>query len=308
MTLSRMRYVPSGPTLLFGGVLAGLAVPGLAEAARPMMAAAIFMIILGTLLRVDGRALRQALQRPRLALFLPAVAMLFCPLLVAVLVRPAGLAPELGLAMVLAVCAPPSGGNAAVARLLGLDPTLPLAVTLLSMALAPLTVPLLGQWLGGIGFDVRELALRLFALTAGAAAVAWLLRRHASGTLSRSSAAIDRIVLGALLVFSVSTMAGVRVQIEAEPVLALSCVALAFACNLALQGVGVILTPGSLAARLAVGLTLGNRNVGLVWSALGAATSPTMALFFAATQFPIYRTPRLIAFLMRRAEPETAKP
>lgn len=299
---------PSGPTLLITGVLAGLAVPALAEAARPAMSAAIFVIVLGTLLRVDGTAFLQTLRRPRLSLFLPAMVMLVCPLLVAAVVREVGLAPELALAMVLAVCAPPSGGNAAVARLLGLDPALPLAVTLLSMAVAPLTVPLLAQWLGSIGFDAYDLALRLFVLTAGAAVVAWLLRRHAGTALIRHGMAVDGIVLGALLVFAVATMAGVRAQFEAEPALALSCVALAFACNLALQGLGVALTPGSLAERLAVGLTLGNRNVGLVWSALGAATSPTMALFFAATQFPIYMTPRLIAFLLRRTEPETAKP
>ena len=87
---------------------------------------------------------------------------------------------------------------------------------------------------------------------------------------------------------------------------ALVCITLAFACNLALQGFGLALLPGTLAERLGIGLILGNRNVGLVWSALGASTSPTIALFFAATQFPIYMTPRLIAFLIRWATPEKA--
>ncbi|WGS20704.1 MULTISPECIES: hypothetical protein [unclassified Bradyrhizobium] len=77
-----------------------------------------------------------------------------------------------------------------------------------------------------------------------------------------------------------------------------ACVGLAFACNLALQVLGVLLTPGSLAERLTAGLILGNRNVGLVWSAMGAATSPMTALFFAATQFPIYMTPRLIGVIV----------
>jgi len=38
----------------------------------------------------------------------------------------------------------------------------------------------------------------------------------------------------------------------------------------------------------------------LVWSALGAAASPRMALYFAATQFPIYLLPRLIETLIGR--------
>jgi BASS family bile acid:Na+ symporter len=61
-----------------------------------------------------------------------------------------------------------------------------------------------------------------------------------------------------------------------------------------------MLLPGNLAQRLTVGLILGNRNVGLVWSALGAAASPRMALYFAATQLPIYILPRLIESLIGR--------
>jgi len=41
-------------------------------------------------------------------------------------------------------------------------------------------------------------------------------------------------------------------------------------------------------------------------SALGAAASPRMALFFAATQLPIYLTPRLIDLLISYAR--TRKP
>ena len=64
---------------------------------------------------------------------------------------------------------------------------------------------------------------------------------------------------------------------------------------------------GTLPERLTVGLILGNRNVGLVWSALGAAASPRMALYFAATQFPIYILPRLIETLIGR-DTRKAKP
>jgi BASS family bile acid:Na+ symporter len=305
MTNSLLRLAPRGPTLLIIGVLAGFAVPALAEAARPAMAASIFVIVLGPLLRVNASDFMRTLRQPRFSALLPVVVMLVCPVLVGAAAHLAGIGPELALAMVLAVCAPPSGGTAAVARMLGLDATIPLAVTLLSMALAPLSVPLLAAWFAGIAFDPVELALRLFVLTAGAGYVALVLRKRAPGPLKRHADIIDGLVLAALLIFAISTMAGVRAQIEAEPMAALVCVTLAFACNLALQGLGVTLLPGTLAERLGIGLILGNRNVGLVWSALGASTSPTMALFFAATQFPIYMTPRLIACLIRWTTPET---
>ena len=46
--------------------------------------------------------------------------------------------------------------------------------------------------------------------------------------------------------------------------------------------------------------SMNQRRAGLVWSALGAAASPRMALYFAATQFPIYILPRLIETLIGR--------
>ncbi|MGY3441465.1 BASS family bile acid:Na+ symporter [Bradyrhizobium sp. USDA 4473] len=300
------RLVPRGPTLLIIGVLAGLALPALADAVRPLMAAAIFVLVLGTFVQTDGAAFRRALRRPLVWLLLPALAMLACPLAVGFAARGAGLRTELIVALVLSVCAPPSSGTAAVARMLGFDATVPLAVTLLSMVLAPVTVPLIAAGFAGLALDPLALAVRLALLVGGAGAVALLLRQKAAAELARRSRSIDTLVLASLLLFAIATMAGVRAQIETQPIAAATCIGLAFACNLALQGFGVLLTPGNLAARLTSGLVLGNRNVGLIWSAMGAAVSPMTALFFAATQFPIYMTPRLIELLVRRARKEQA--
>ncbi|MCC8967637.1 hypothetical protein H8A95_36345 [Bradyrhizobium sp. Pear76] len=300
--------MPSGPTLLIIGVLAGLAIPALADAVRPLMAAAIFVLVLGTFLQIDGAAFRRALRRPLVWLLLPVLAMLACPLAVGFAARGAGFRTELVVALVLSVCAPPSSGTAAVARMLGFDATIPLAVTLLSMALAPVTVPLIAAGFADLALDPLALATRLALLVGGAGALALLLRRQAAAQLVQYSRTIDALVLASLLVFAIATMAGVRTQIETQPIAAATCVGLAFACNLVLQGLGALLTPGPLAERLTTGLILGNRNVGLVWSAMGAAVSPMTALFFAATQFPIYMTPRLIEILVRRARKEKASP
>ncbi|WP_245311774.1 hypothetical protein [Bradyrhizobium pachyrhizi] len=302
------RLVPSGPTLLIIGVLAGLAFPALADGVRPLMTAAIFVLVLGTFLQVDGTAFRRALRRPLVWLLLPALAMLASPLAVGFAARGAGFRPELIVALVLSACAPPSSGTAAVARMLGFDATIPLAVTLLSMALAPVTVPLIAAGFADLAIDPLALATRLALLVGGAGALALLLRRQAAARLVQHARIIDALVLASLLLFAIATMAGVRTQIEAQPAAAFTCVGLAFGCNLALQLCGALLTPGNLAARLTSGLILGNRNVGLVWSAMGAAVSPMTALFFAATQFPIYMTPRLIEMLVRRECKENASP
>jgi len=269
-----------GPTLLALGVGLGLAWPWLAELARPAMPFAIFVIVLGTLLRVESCWIGAALRQPLVVLILPALAMVGCPLLLGIAARGAGLPQELTLALVLAVAAPPSSGTAAIARMLGLDGAMALVATFAAMAIAPLSVPLLAALFGGITVDPLALAWRL-------------LRRHATPLLARHSATMDALVLAALLVFALSTMAGMRARIVADPVAALGYAALAFAVNLSLQALGALL-PGSVTQRATAGLVLGNRNVGLVWSALGTAVTPQIALYFAATQLPIYTLPRLL--------------
>ena len=302
MPPSLLRLIPRGPTLLALGVLLGLAFPALADLARPLMPATIFLIVLGTLLRIDNQAVVAALRRPSHSVLLPAVVMVVCPLVIGIVGHALSLSPELALAAVLAVSAPPSSGTAAVARMLGLDGTVPLVVTVLSMVLAPVTVPLLAGWSGGLEISAFELALRLALLIGSAEGVAFLFRRHAAPVLSVYGGMVDGIIVAALLVFAVATMAGIRAQIAADVQAATLCLVLAFACNIALQATGAMLLQGDLAQRLTVGLILGNRNVGLVWSALGAAASPRMALYFAATQLPIYILPRLIETLIGRSK------
>ncbi|MCP3398912.1 MULTISPECIES: hypothetical protein [unclassified Bradyrhizobium] len=302
MRPSLLRLIPRGPTLLALGVLLGLACPALADLIRPLMPATIFVIVLGTLLRVDGRAVVETLRQPSLSVLLPAVVMVACPLAIGFASHTLGLATEFALAIVLAVSAPPSSGTAAVARMLGLDAAVPLVVTVLSMVLAPVTVPLLAGWFGGLEISAPELALRLALLIGGAEGVAFLLRRHAAQVLAARGDVVDGIIVTALVLFAVATMAGIPAQIAADVPAAALCLVLAFACNLALQASGALLLPGTLPQRLTVGLILGNRNVGLVWSALGAAASPRMALYFTATQFPIYILPRLIETLISRGK------
>ncbi len=288
-----------GPSLLAMGVGVGLLWPWLAEQARPAMPFAVFVLVLGTLLRVDTREIGATLRRPMAVMALPLIAMVGCPLVVGALAHGAGLPPEVSVALVLAVAAPPSSGNAAVARMLGLDPALALVATFAAMAIAPLSIPLLAALFGGVSIDPVALAWRLALLIGSAEGVALLLRHRAAALLVRHHTGVDAMVLAGLLVFALSTMAGMQARLLADPATALTAVALAFAVNVALQGVGLLL-PGSVERRATMGLILGNRNVGLVWAVLGATVSPPMALFFAATQLPIYMLPRLLQAVLVR--------
>lgn len=289
-----------GPNLLAFAAFLGLAWPQLAELAAPAMPAAIFLLILGSLLRVKAGQFCQVLRRPIAGLGLPLLSMLPCPFLVGCVAQLMGLSPEVVLALVLSTAAPPSIGNAAVARMLKLDDALALVATMSAMALAPLTVPLAGIFFGGLALDPLALALRLLILVGGAACLALPLRRYAADTIERQAAWLDALLLTALLVFALSAMVGLQARLVAEPLMVLAMVALAFGVNLTFQGLGALFLPGSVAQRGTGALLLGNRNVGLVWSALGATISPTTALYFAATQLPVYTLPRLLQAILTR--------
>lgn len=289
-----------GPNLLAFTAVLGLAWPKLAELAAPVMPVAIFLLILGSLLRVDAGKFRQFMTRPMAGLALALLLMLPAPLLVGFLAQFAGLTPELVLALVLATAAPPSIGNAALARMLRLNDTLALVVTMATMALAPLTVPLVGLLFGGLALDPLTVALRLLALVGGAACLALPLRRYAAAAIERQGPLLDALLLAALLVFALSAMVGLQAKLLAEPFIVLGLVALAYGVNLSLQALGALFLPGTPAERGAGALLLGNRNVGLIWSAIGNTISPTTALYFAAAQLPIYTLPRLLQALLTR--------
>lgn len=295
----------NGPSVLAAGVFLGLLVPALADAARPLMPATVFIFVLGTLLRVDPATVLAVVRRPAVSVALPLCAIVVSPVVAGLACHALGLPPAWTLAVVLAFCAPPSSGTSAVARMLGLDAAVALVATLAAMALVPLTAPLLVQWFGrdaGVSIQPSSLALRLLVLVGTAECTALVLRRFAKDRLAAHAGAIDAIVVVALLVFALGTMAGMQESIANDPHVAVAAIALAFAANLGAQCIAYLLTPGGVRTRFNVALLMGNRNVGLLWAALGSAITPAAALFFACAQLPIYLLPRLIQSLLPRFE------
>ncbi|MEN2976103.1 hypothetical protein P7L78_15860 [Tistrella bauzanensis] len=299
------RMTRHGTTLLASCVCLGLIWPAAADTVRPAMPVMVFIFVLGTLLRVEPPVVIATARRTGVSVVLPVFVMIACPILVGVAAIAAGLRTDLVLALVLAVSAPPSSGTSAVARMLGLDPAVPLVATLASMALTPLTAPVIADlFSAGSSLAVAplDLALRLVLLIGSAEGVALLLRRFVGRALNRHARAVDAVVVTALILFALGTMSGARAMIENDPEFAMGVVALAFGCNIFLQLFAALMFPGNLRMRFTTGLIAGNRNVGLLWSALGAAVTPTMALYFAASQLPIFTLPRVIQSVLYRLE------
>lgn len=158
-----------GPTILALGLALGLAWPALSEATRPAMGAAIFVLLVATLLRVETAPAKEAARRPLPLLALSAFAIVGCPLLAVSLATAtaAGLPADMTVALGLALAAPPSAGTATLAWMLGLDGSLALVVTLAATVLTPLGVSLLAPVLPGLAIDPLALAAKLAMLIGG---------------------------------------------------------------------------------------------------------------------------------------------
>jgi bile acid:Na+ symporter, BASS family len=293
-------FLANGPLVLTSGVVIGLAVPPLAEACRPLLSACVFIFVAGTFLRLDGRAVLAALRNPLYGIGLPVTAIVVVPLLVGGAASLAGWTTPLASALVLSLVAPPSSANAAIARMLRADDSIAFVVTTVATLALPVVAPLVLSVVGGGGSVLQpiDLALRLALLLGGAGALALVLRTASPGFVAARGAAIDGVVVGALFVFALATMSGVPKLIADDPRAVGLVIALAYGANVGLMILFTLLTPGSMAKRLGVGISMGNRNVGLIWAVLGTAIDPLVALYFAAAQFPIFTTPLLIRWVL----------
>jgi hypothetical protein len=289
----------NGPVLLLVGVMIGLVVPPLAQAARPLMDLAAFGFTLGTFLKVDLASFRaevvSAGARRNLAVL--AWVGLGVPLAASGLV--ALLEPGQALAQGIMLCtiAPPIVSATAIAAMLGLSTPLALAAAVAATLVAPVAMPWLATMLGGyeLGVDPMVMALRLAVIIGGACLASWALRRWARAFVVGSPAATTGISILSLIVFAVGAMHGMQALLLREPALVLTTLLAAFALNAGFQVLGALVFAASgRRAGLTVGLLSGNRSVGLAWAAVGSALTPGIELFLAMSLLPIYILPLLM--------------
>ena len=291
-------------------IFVGLALPGAAAAARPLLSLYIFTFITLTFARADLMIIRRILRRPqRLAIaclwltFGPAV---LIGTALALVGRPS-LDPGMVLGLAIIGAAPPILSGPAVAAILGIEPSLLLSATVITTVLAPAISPFLADLVAGaaVPLDRWALALRLAVFIGGAIAVA-LIGRWAIGEakLVARRRAIDGAGVVCYFIFAVAAMDGVTHAIMTRPLVVAAFLgaafAVSFACLLLSWAALRWMAPGD---RLMFGYASGQRNMGLLIVTLGAGVPETTFLFFALAQFPIYLMPQLLRSIAPRLIP-----
>jgi hypothetical protein len=288
-------------------VFIAIAAPPLDALVKPFVTEAIFVLLAIAFVRLDPAAFRGHVGRPGLVLAATGWTMLVVPALFGTTGLVIGLdtaSPDLLLAVMLQAVASPMMATPAFAALMGLDATLVLVTLIAGSALTPLTAPLFASAFVGPALTISRvtLGLKLFAILAGAALVAIVVRRIVGAqAVTRNKDVIDGLNVLIVFVFVGAVMEHVAARILAAPLLMLGLAALAFATFFAV----FCLTTGLFAAAgreraLALGLMASQRNMGLMLAATGGALPDLAWLYFALCQFPIYLSPQLLRPIVRR--------
>lgn len=293
------------------GVFLGLLLPPLASLLRPLLVPAILAPFLIALLRIDWRRLASQLGQPVRTAAALLWLLLLSPVLVHLVLLPFGLPEAIHGGLVLMAAAPPLMASGYLALMLGLDAALAVTLTVVSTALMPFTLPLVGLTLLGVDIDVplRALMLRLALVVGGSLALAWLLRQLLPADFSRRHAEpLDGLAVLGLLVFAVAIMDGVSALLLRQPSFVLACAVAVYGFNVGLQVAGGLAFAwlGRRGA-LTLGLCSGSGNLGLLLAALADRASFELFVFVAVAQLPIYTLPVIQRHLYHRwlSLPET---
>lgn len=301
-----------GTRALAVSVFFGLAIPQLAIYVKPILGETVFVLLLFSYLRTDPAAFGRHLKAPGLAIAASLWVMVATPLLFGAAYVWFGIRdmlPALYTILVLQCAITPITSSAAFAALIGLDVAFSLVTLIVCNALSPLTTVAFSYlFLGTSLFSPVELGVKLFFFFAGAAVVAYAIRRIAGQRwIERQKDLIDGLNVIAVFIFAIAAMEAVPRHVMADPLFALELFAgtIALTCALIALSALVFIRAG-IDRGLVIGLLAAFRNIGVIMAALGA-TLPDMAWFyFGMSQFPIYLLPALVKplarHLMRREE------
>lgn len=295
-----------GTLVVAASLFVGLAIPGLAALCRPFLGEAIVLMLSLAFLRVDPADLRRHFTQPGLIAAASLWTMLIAPAVLGVIFLASGLdrqMPGLYFMLVLQMSAPGLTSSPALAALMGLDVALTLASLVVCTAITPLTASLFSHYfLGSALASPFTFGLKLFAIIAGSALAATVIRRIAGRTwVEAQRERIDGLSVLAMFMFAVAAMDGVADHFRSDPLLVIKLTGLAFALALGMIAVtALIFLRAGRARALAIGLIAGNRNIGLMMAATGFLVPDIAWLYFGLAQFPIYLLPHLLKPLARR--------
>jgi bile acid:Na+ symporter, BASS family len=288
-------------------IFLGLALPQLAEAARPMLVISVFIFTMLTYARVDLDNMVETVRQPLRLVLAMGWAIVAPPLifLAIMAVAPAEHVSEaLMLGLVLYVASPVLNGSPAFAMLLGFRNGLILTINFLHMILTPLIAPPLASWLMGhdLPLSAGVLALRLSIMIFGATLGAVLVRKIiGQSRLKAHSDELNGINVILYFGFAIAAMDGVIDATLADPMRTVWFLVIAFGLSILMFMLSLaVARPFGPNDNFTLSIGIGLRNIGLLVAAFGPSLPKESFLYFSLSQFPTYLAPILLAPFAKR--------
>lgn len=294
------------------GLIAGIALPGLAHVLQPWLPEMVATLLCITAFRVGYRASVGQIRADLRVLVEVLVLQLCLPVLGILIALTFGLETHVAaIALILMLAAPAISGSPNFAVLMGRDPAPAMQVLVLGTALFPLTaLPVFlfvtSVWDGvdiGVGASLRMTLIILSAAGIGFALRAVFLPTPSAVQLQR----LDGLGVFSLAVIVVGLMAGIGPLLSADPLALAGWLLLVFAANFGLQfaAYGAVLRAYAPERVVQISLIAGNRNVALFLLALPPSVTEPLLPFIGCYQLPMYLTPLVLSRFYRcRASPQ----
>ncbi len=289
---------------LVAGLLAGLALPGLAQTLRPYLPELVSVLLFVAALRIGPRATLGGFRAIGHTLRSVAIYQIVAPLLAIAALTGIGMAnTPAGLALVLVLAAPSVTGSANFTILMGQDPSVAMRILLIGTALFPLTAFVVLTLSPIVDSPAEALlgTVRLIAVIFGAVGLAFALRLLVWRDLGdRGRASLDGLSAILLGVIVVGLMSAAGPALFSTPVLFAGWLAFACTINFGMQLLAHRFMPVDDETRDRTGTSIiaGNRNIALFLVALPPEVMDRVLLFIGCYQIPMYLTPILLGKIL----------
>src|SRR6201992_1042290 len=293
----------NGALIVIAGVLIGLAIPSIADLARPWLSIAIFIFTFGSFLKFDSKALGGEVAHVRRNLLIILWATFGIPLIMFAIILVGHPGPELTQGLLFWALVPASPACVAFAAILRLNIPIALMTTVIGTALSPFYIPALAALLGGYHLDIDPVSTcaELVFLVGGAFLASVVAKRFAGGFIRENPEAMTGIAVSAMFLAGMGSMKGMQAHLLTQPENSLAFVAMAYLLLFGAEIVGTLLfwRFGRTAA-LTPGLVSGTRTITLAWGVLGNHVLPLADLFLASSMIAKYTAPGLTKWLLSR--------
>ena len=265
------------------GVFIGLAAPGLAEWAAPVLPYTVAAMMTIAAIRISAKDFADTLRRWHVVTSLVVWLLVVSPLVVlgvTWLIQPPA---QIAMALIMTAACPPLMSTVGLAWMLGFNPPLALAVVMSATLICPLVLSaVVGAFpLAGISLEPFELFLRLSSLVLGSYCLAMVLRRALGPErVARWTDEWDLATVSALLLFAVAVMDGVWTRATNDPGYVLLLLGVAFGTNLLHQVAGFwIARRLGRSSAMTMAFASGARAVGILLAVPVAAVLGVMVRF-----------------------------